>query len=223
MSHRTQVDLEVQRRNVIRRAAGQYRLRDGDGHDGRYVCPDCPDERFIPPFKPIGPLPIWRREHEEATGHRVLTYCYVCCDFHTTEAMETPLEIVWLPDGPPEPLLLGPGAVMAAMEVLRRAGYLVRVATVPALPEPAKLLLPYTEAETLEAIRERPGITTAELVGEMGLARSTIKGRVKMLRLGGHVKGEGFNSGGFALLYPVGDKPIGKVRPREKTRWRRAG
>ena len=48
----------------------------------------------------------------------------------------------------------------------------------------------------------------------------TIKSRLKMLRLGGHIKGEGYNSGGFALLYPVGDKPIGKVRPRQKMRRR---
>ena len=211
--------LEAQRRNVIRQAAGQYQLRDADGHQGRYVCPECPDERFIPPFKPIGPLKIWRREHEERTGHRVQVYCFVCCDFHTTEAMETPLEIAWLAEGPPETPLIGPGAVLAAMEVLRRAGYLVSVATVPALPEPAKLLLPYTEAETLEAIRARPGITTRELAEEMGLARTTIRERVKMLKRGGHVKGEGFNSGGFSLLFPVGDRPIGKVRPREKVIW----
>ncbi len=151
-----------------------------------------------------------------------MVYCFVCCDFHSTEAMETPLEIVWLPDGPPETPLLAPGAVLVALEVLKRAGYLVRVATVPALPGPPKLLLPYTEAETLEVIRRRPGITTVELSEEMGLARTTIRNRVKFLRLGGHIKGEGYNSGGFALLYPVGDKPIGKVRPREKTRLPRA-
>ena len=88
----------------------------------------------------------------------------------------------------------------------------------PALPEPAKLLLPYTEAETLEVIRARPGITTRELSEEMGLARTTIRNRVKMLRRGRHVKGEGYNSDGFSLLYPIGDKPIGKVRPRQEAR-----
>ena len=145
-----------------------------------------------------------------------MVYCFVCCDFHTAEAMETPLEIVWLPEGPPAYRQAGPGAVLAALEVLRRAGYLVRVARPLPLPEPEMLLLPCSEAETLAAIRARPGITTGELVKAMGLARTTIKNRVKMLRRGGHVKGEGYNSGGFALLYPVGDKPIGRVRPRQQ-------
>ena len=192
------------------------------------MCPECPDERHIPPFKPIGPLPIWRREHEERTGHRLAVYCYVCCDFHTSEAMETPLEIVWLPDGPPaaQSAQIAPGAVLAAMEVLRRAGYLVRVATVPALPAPAKLLLPYREAETLEAIRKRPGVTVRELAARWGLSVSTMKSHVKMLTLGKHVRAElhsypGERGARFRRLYAVGDKPIGKVRPREKTRWRR--
>ena len=125
--------LEAQRRNVIRQAAGQYDLRDADGHQGRYVCPECPDERYIPPFRPIGSLAIWRREHEERTGHHVMVYCYVCCDFHTTEAMETPIEITWLAEPPPSPLI-GPGAVLAAMEVLRRAGYLVACCETPQKP-----------------------------------------------------------------------------------------
>ena len=59
---------------------------------------------------------------------------------------------------------MGPGAVLAAMEVLRRAGYLVRVSTgPPALPEPDTVLLMYRENMTLEMIRERPGLTVAEL------------------------------------------------------------
>ena len=123
---------EAQRRKVIRQAAGQYHLRDADGHQGRWVCPECPDERHIPPFKAIGPLKIWRHEHEEHTGHRLVLYCYVCCDFHTPGAMETPLEIQWMAENAPQTPLVGPGAVLAAMEVLRRAGYLVRVATTQA-------------------------------------------------------------------------------------------
>jgi hypothetical protein len=39
---------------------------------------------------------------------------------------------------------VGPGAVLAAMEVLRRVGYLVRVSTgPPALPDPDTVLLMY--------------------------------------------------------------------------------
>ena len=224
------LDLEAQRRNIIRRAAGMGHLTDADGHQRVYVCPDCPDDRNIPPFKFIGPLPIWRREHEERTGHRLVLYCYVCCDFHATETAETPLEIVWLPDGPPQlgkefpnP---GPGAVLAAMEVLRRAGYLVRMATVPALPEPAKLLLPRREAETLEAIRNQPGLTVRELAAKWGLSISTMKSHVRMLTLGKHVRAElhsypGERGARFRRLFSVGDKPIGKVRPREKARARR--
>jgi hypothetical protein len=50
------------------------------------------------------------------------------------------------------------------MEVLRRAGYLVLVSTgPPALPEPDTVLLMYREKMTLEMIRERPGLTVAEL------------------------------------------------------------
>ncbi len=60
---------------------------------------------------------------------------------------------------------VGPGAVLAAMEVLRRAGYLVRVSTgPPALPEPDTVLLMYRGKMTLEMIRERPGLTVAELM-----------------------------------------------------------
>lgn len=226
MSQRTQIDLETQRRKVIRQAAGQYQLRDADGHQGRYVCPECPDDRHIPPFKPIGLLPIWRREHEERTGHRVQVYCFVCCDFHTTEAMETPLEIAWLAEGPPEVPLLGPGAVLGAMEVLRRAGYLVRVATAPALPEPEMMLLPYREADTLAAIRRQPGLTIRELAAKWGLSISTMKSHVRMLALGKHVRAElhsypGERGARFRRLYPTHDKPIGKVRARQKARWPR--
>ncbi len=91
----------------------------------------------------------------------------------------------------------------------------------PPKPEPAKVVLPYAEAETLEAIRERPGITTGELAEELGLAVSTMKSRVRMLALGKHVRRNGKRG---RRLYPVGDRPIGKVRSREKTRWpQRAG
>ena len=59
---------------------------------------------------------------------------------------------------------VGPGAVLAAMVVLRRAGYLVRVSTgPPALPEPDTVLLMCREKMTLEMIREWPGLTVAEL------------------------------------------------------------
>ena len=87
----------------------------------------------------------------------------------------------------------------------------------PPKPEPAKVVLSYTEAETLAAIRKRPGITTRELAEEMGLARTTIKSRVKMLSLGEHVRRNGQHG---RRLYPAHDRPIGQVRPREKTRWR---
>ncbi len=86
------------------------------------------------------------------------------------------------------------------------------------------VLLPYTEAETLEAIRERPGITTGELAARLDLSVSAVKSRVKMLSLGKHVRRNGQHG---HRLYPEHDKPIGKVHPREKTRrgngQRRAG
>ena len=210
---------EAQRRSVIRQASGQYHLSDAEGHQGRYVCPECPDKRHIPPFRPFA-LELHIREHEERTGHRVHVYCYVCCDFHTTEAMEAPLEITWLGAGPPERPLEGPESVLAAMEVLRRAGFLVRVSTgPPALPEPELVLLPYTEAETLKLVRERPGITTREIAKHFGLAPSTVKTTVRMLKLGGHITSDGFNDG-WQRLYPTHDQPIGKVRPREQVIWR---
>ena len=214
---------EAQRRKVIRLAAGCYNLNDAEGHQGRFVCPDCPDDRFVPPFQPFA-LNLHIREHEEATGHRIHVYCYVCCDFHTTEAMETPLEITWLAENAPETPLIGPGAVLAAMEVLRQAGYLVRVATAPALPEPPIVLLMYREKTTLEAIRERPGTTVTELAEVLSLKRQNVGFYVRLLLRGGHIRTDGnavkgrWNSPGH--LYPTHDRPLGNVRPREPTRFR---
>ena len=79
--------------------------------------------RFIPPFKPIGPLEIYRREHEERTGHRVQVYCYVCCDFHTTEAVETPLDDRVAAEEPPETPLGTWDPSWRLWRVLKRAGY----------------------------------------------------------------------------------------------------
>ena len=78
----------------------------------------------------------------------------------------------------------------------------------------------------MEAIRQRPGITTGELAARWGLSVSTMKSHVKMLTLGKHVRVElhsypGERGARFRRPYAVGDKPIGNVRPREKARWRR--
>lgn len=207
-------DPESQRRTVIRRAAGLYDVNDDwQGHLGRWVCPDCPDESQTPPLKAFA-LGIHRREHEERTGHQLLIYCYICVDFHLPGAIETTLEVAWLPDGPPR---LMPETVIGALQVLQRSGFLITVRRdePPALPEPEIVLLPYSEAETLKLVRERLGITTREIAEHFGLARTTVKTRVRMLKLGGHVKSDGFNDG-WQRLYPTHDRPIGRVRPREQ-------
>ena len=130
--------------------------------------------------------------------------------------METPLEIHWLAENAPETPLIGPGAVLAAMEVLRRAGYLVRVARPLPLPEPVMVLLPYTEAETLRAIRERPGITTLDVATKLGRTRQTIAAAVRMLGAGGHARRGEYEEA--EKIYPLGDKPIARARPRERAR-----
>lgn len=209
---------EAQRRKVIRYAAGCYNVRDDDPHQGRYVCPDCPDDRHVPPFRPFA-FESHVREHEDATGHTIAVYCYVCCDFHTQEAMEAPLEVVWLADGPPELPPASPESVLAAMETLRRAGYLIRVASRPALPEPDLLILPYSEAETLALVRGRPGITTREIKALLGLRGGAAQARVWLLRKGGHIRQDGYDGHGFKRYYPTHDKPIGRVRPRSHTRY----
>ena len=90
-------------------------------------------------------------------------------------------------------------------------------------PTEEKVLLPYTEAVTLEAIRERPGITGKELGEALGLSDSTVKSRVKGLLKGRHVRAElhsyqGERGARFRRFYPTHDKPIGRVRPREHVR-----
>ena len=57
-------------------------------------------------------------------------------------------------------------------------------------------------------------VLAADIVAEATGDSDKNPAAVALGRLGGHIKGDGFNSGGFALLYPVGDKPIEKARPR---------
>ncbi len=116
---------------------------------------------------------------------------------------------------------MGPGAVLAAMEVLRRAGYLVRVAPAPALPEPEMVLLMYREKLTLETIRERPGIMLPELAEAMGLRRQNTDTYVRLLTKGGHVLAERMPMESHRRLYPAHDRPLGNVSPHEKVRWKR--
>lgn len=89
---------------------------------------------------------------------------------------------------------------------------------------PIMLQLTYGEVETLKAIRERPGVTVAELVASLDVSGSSIRSRVKMLTTGGDVRAElhsvpGRRGARYRRLYSANDKPIGKVRPREKAHW----
>ena len=69
-----------------------------------------------PPFKPTGPLAIYRaRATDGPQGLRL-------------RLLWLPLvEIAWLAENAPEPPLIGPSAVLAVLGVLRRAGYLIGV------------------------------------------------------------------------------------------------
>ena len=215
---------EAQRRRVIRKAAGGLAaiVHDDDEHTGRWVCPECPDDRFTPPFLAFGLLRIHRREHEARTGHHLLLYCYVCCDFHDPAAAGVPLGVRWLAEGPPPLSATGLGAVLAALETLRRVGYSVNVLAEepPALPEPERVLLPWAEVETLRLIRAQPGITSRQVAAIMGLARTTVRDRLKLLKRAGHVRDDGMDAGGFHRLYPAHDKPLRKVRPRSIVNYR---
>ncbi len=107
------------------------------------------------------------------------------------------------------------------MEVLRRAGYLVRVSTGPlALPEPVMVVLPYSEALMLEAIRGQRGVTRPGLRRVLGLSKGPVDRRVMMLKRGGHIEEQRDDYEEFGRLYPAHDKPLGKVRAREWTRFR---
>ena len=198
---------EAQRVDLIRRAAGVDALI-GQGmpghHFGRFLCLHCPDDRYVPPYRPLR-LESHILEHLRANpGHEVRFYCFD----------DAQLEDQWLP--PPTPW-----EVLAALEIVRRAGLLKSAVAELSPPEPDTVLLTYCEVETLKAIRERPGTTMGELRKASGLSQSTIESRVRLLRRGGHVRAEGEGRRGKPRhLYPTHDRPLAKVRPRAQVNWR---
>lgn len=105
-----------------------------------------------------------------------------------------------------------PFAIVAALAVLREAGLLDTLARLPeALPEP--VVLTPSLRETLIAIRERPGVTTEEIMAAVGRSRSATIARLRGLRLGGHAHWEMAMAG--RRWYPDHLRPLGKARARE--------
>ncbi|KKK54924.1 hypothetical protein LCGC14_3079770, partial [marine sediment metagenome] len=146
---------EAQRVDLIRRAAGVDALI-GQGmpghHFGRYLCVHCPDDRFVPPYRPLRLDSHILQHLGDNPGHEVRFYCFD----------DGELEEQWQPAPRPE-------LVLVALEVLRRADLLKWIdleRNVRPL-EPDTVLLTFCEAETLAAIRERPGTTMGELCKTM--------------------------------------------------------
>ncbi len=224
------VTRESQRLALIRRAAGveSYIGQGAPGfHFGRYICLSCSDSRHDPPYRPFR-LDTHIQQHLASNpDHRIRFYCWD----------DGELEDEWRLDGssgggeflppaanfnlvlPADPVPVHPFMVLAALSVLSQAGLNPSITSSPVaqrLPEPEVVLLPHNEAESLRAIRAAPGVTTLIVAGELGLLRQTVAAIVRRLSMGGHVRrGEYENA---EKLYPVGDRPIGKVRPREKAR-----
>ena len=209
---------ENTRRLVIRQAAGVVEtigLRTPEGrHFGRFICVDCPRERHVPPYLPFG-LDSHKREHlEQHPGHQVKFYCFDHCTFEDDEnllALPQPWGVADKVESSLRKENLTP-QVQVALEVLRRAGYLLPAA--PALlPPPAPLLFTHGEGEVLKLVRGHPGVLTREIAARRGLARTTITGLLVGLHRGRHVRLE------IGRWYPVGDRAIGKVTAKEKVRW----
>ena len=83
------------------------------------------------------------------------------------------------------------------------------------LAEDDKVLVTYSEAETLQMVRDRPGIGTPEIAEARGLARTTVTGMMSALSKNGHVRRE------YRRWFPTHSRPIGKVRPRAVVNWKR--
>ena len=245
MAHDTSLVIrDAQRLALIRRAAGvdNYIGQGAPGyHFGRYICLHCSDDRHVPPYRPFR-LDTHIQQHLVSNpDHRVRFYCWDCGELEDKWRLDSPSnvavppQIVLAPPGqekaevsplPSLPMPVKPSSsvhpfvVLTALSVLKKAGIIAYpsppVAQRLGLPEPEIILLSHSEAESLRAIRETPGITTRAIAEKLGLVRHTITGAVRMLSAGGHMRRGEYEDA--EKLYPIGDRPIGHVRPRERAR-----
>lgn len=103
------------------------------------------------------------------------------------------------------------------MEALREERRLAAPRALELSAGPAPVVVSYTEAQALEVIRDRPGITRRELGEALNVSTSAARHRVQPLIADGDVREDGSWP---HRLYPTHDKPIGKVEPRQMVRRR---
>ena len=79
------------------------------------------------------------------------------------------------------------------------------------------LVLTFNEVRALEAVREGPGSTSAELGQAVGRTTRYLAGTLRLLARGGHARRED------RRWYPTHDRPLGNVHPGERIHWKRDG
>lgn len=187
----------------------------------------------MPPYRPFR-LQTHINEHLNRNPTHVIGY-YCWDDMELEDEWRRSDTPHWLPAGqtelpaerhlnlyrPPNRLgLPSPEiAIMAALQVLRSAGYTFTLNGSKEPSEKAIDLLPH-EAEILVAIRERPGSTLVALAKRLGVSYSTARNRVRMLCKAGHVLGAErlYEDVGQVSrsLFPAHARPITVTRPRQQ-------